>query len=187
MTDSIIQTVTILRNGGVLLYPTDTLWGIGCDATNEKAVENVYKIKQRSDSKSLIIIANTMSMVEQYVDHVPEIAYSLVELSNKPLTIIYPKARNIAPNAVAEDGSVAIRVIHQTFCEELLRKFKKPIISTSANISGTPAPNSFESIAETIKQGVDMIIPKSMDKEATNRPSSIIKLGTGGEIQIIRN
>jgi L-threonylcarbamoyladenylate synthase len=186
MNEIIVQAIDVLRHGGLLLYPTDTLWGIGCDATNEKAVEKIFALKQRADSKSLIVIADTMAMVERYVQQVPEIAYSLVELTAKPLTIIYPQAADLAPNAVAEDGSIGIRVVQHEFCTMLLRRFKKPIISTSANLSGTPAPATFHDIAESIKQGVDFVVPVVMDKGATHHPSSILKLGSSGEVKVIR-
>ncbi len=187
MNTAIIQeSVNILKSGGLILYPTDTVWGIGCDATNEKAVEKIYALKQRADSKSLIVVVDALTMLERYVQQVPEMAYSLIEVSDQPLTIIYPKAAGLAPNAVAEDGSIAIRIVDHDFCTALLRAFKKPIISTSANISGENTPAKFEAISDAIKQGVNLVIPQEWEKGATQTPSSIIKIGMHGEIQIIR-
>jgi L-threonylcarbamoyladenylate synthase len=182
----IAQALEVLQRGGLLLYPTDTLWGIGCDATNEQAVEKIYTLKQRAESKSLIVIADSMAMVAQYVHQVPDIAYALVDIAQRPLTIIYPRATGLAANATAADGSVAIRVVQHDFCRDLLRRFKKPIISTSANVSNTPAPATFHDIAVSIKQGVDFIVPATMDKGATGNPSSILQLGLTGEIKVIR-
>jgi L-threonylcarbamoyladenylate synthase len=182
----ITQALEVLQRGGLLLYPTDTLWGIGCDATSEQAVEKIYALKQRAESKSLIVIADSMAMVERYVHQVPDIAYSLAEIALQPLTIIYPHAEGLAANSIAADGSVAIRVVRHEFCEGLLRRFKKPIISTSANVSNAPSPATFHDIAVSIKQGVDFIVPIDMDKGATGKPSSILKLGSSGEVKVIR-
>lgn len=182
----VTQTLEVLQRGGLLLYPTDTLWGIGCDATNEQAVEKIFALKQRTESKSLILLADSMAMVERYVQQVPGMAYSLVEVALQPLTIIYPQAAGLAPNATAADGSIAIRVVQHDFCKALLRRFKKPVVSTSANVSGTPAPATFRDIADAIKQDVDFIVPALMDKGATGKPSSILKLGLTGEVEVIR-
>ncbi len=180
------QALEILRAGGLILYPTDTVWGIGCDATNEAAVAKVYALKQRSDAKSLIVMADSMGMVERYVQQVPPMAYDLTEVSDMPLTIVYPQAVNIAANALAEDGSIAIRIVKHAFCEELLRKFKRPVISTSANISTEPTPSMFAKISEEIKNGVDFVVDASLEKGATRKPSSIIKLGVDGTVAVIR-
>jgi len=180
------EALSALKKGGLLLYPTDTVWGIGCDATNEKAVEKVYALKQRTDSKSLIVLADSIAMVERYVQKVPDTAYMLMEVTDKPLTIIYPEAAGLAPNVVADDGSIAIRIVNHPFCKELLRLFKKPLVSTSANISGEKTPANFAAISDHIKQGVDYIAPADMEQGATQKPSSIIKLGLHNEIQIIR-
>ncbi|MDR3184765.1 MAG: threonylcarbamoyl-AMP synthase, partial [Prevotellaceae bacterium] len=176
----ITQALEVLRRGGLLLYPTDTLWGIGCDATNEQAVARIFALKQRTESKSLIVIADSMAMVERYVQRVPDMAYSLVEVALHPLTIIYPQAAGLAANVAAADGSVAIRVAQHDFCKALLHGFKKPVISTSANVSGAPAPTAFRDIAEVIKQGVDFVVPAGIDRGATGRPSSILRLGLSG-------
>jgi L-threonylcarbamoyladenylate synthase len=182
----VAQALEVLQRGGLLLYPTDTLWGIGCDATNAQAVEKIFTLKQRAESKSLIVIADSMAMVERYVRQVPDMAYSLVAITPQPLTIIYPQAAGLAANAVAADSSVAIRVVQHDFCRALLRRFKKPLISTSANVSNTPAPAAFRDIADVIQQGVDFIVPAAMDKGATGKPSSILQLGLTGEVKIIR-
>lgn len=187
LTDHIItQALEVIRRGGLLLYPTDTLWGIGCDATNEQAVEKIFTLKQRAESKSLIVIAKNMAMVERYVQQVPDMAYSLVEVAVQPLTIIYPQVAGLATNAVAADGSVAIRVVQHDFCKALLHRLKKPLVSTSANVSNTPAPATFHDIADAIKQGVDFIVPAVLDKGATGKPSPILKLGLTGEVEVIR-
>ncbi|MCL2097417.1 MAG: L-threonylcarbamoyladenylate synthase [Bacteroidales bacterium] len=180
------EALSVLKAGGLLLYPTDTVWGIGCDAANEKAVEKIYALKQRADSKSLIVLADGISMVERYVQKVPDTAYMLIEVSDKPLTIIYPAATGLASNVAAADGSVAIRIVNHPFCKELLRQFKRPLVSTSANISDEKTPKNFAAISDLIKQGVDYIVPTAMEQGATQKPSSIIKLGLRNEIQIIR-
>ena len=144
MNAQIDAAIDILKKGGIILYPTDTVWGIGCDATNEAAVEKVFKLKQRADSKSLITLVSDVDMVCKYVKEVPEIAISLIEINDKPMTIIYPEAIGLAKNVVAEDGSVGIRVPMSDFCTKLIGKFRRPIVSTSANISGNPAPAYFQ-------------------------------------------
>ena len=184
--EQIEKAVKVLKEGGVILYPTDTIWGIGCDATNEKAVEKVFAIKQRTDSKSLIILASDMDMVARYVREIPEMAVTLESINDKPLTIIYPEGINLAPNVTAEDGSIAIRIPKCDFCIELLRAFRKPIVSTSANISGTTAPRKYPDITEDIKAAVDLAVDPAFDKNATGRASSIIKLGLHNEVQVIR-
>jgi L-threonylcarbamoyladenylate synthase len=186
MEQLVAQALDVLRRGGLLLYPTDTLWGIGCDATNEQAVEKIFALKQRDESKSLIVIADSMAMVERYVRQVPDMAYSLVEITPQPLTIIYPQAAGLAANAVAADGSVAMRVVRHEFCSALLRRYNKPLVSTSANVSTPPAPATFRDIADVIKQGVDFIVPAAMDRGATGEPSSILRLGLSGEVKVIR-
>ena len=176
----------VLREGGVLLYPTDTIWGIGCDATDVKAVEKVFSLKRRSDSKSLIILACDMDMVAKYVKEIPEMAVTVESLSDKPLTIIYPEGINLASNVTAEDGSIAVRIPKSDFCVELVRAFGKPIVSTSANVSGTPAPKKFADISDEVKAAVDLTVDPSFEKGATCKASSIIKLGLHNEVQVIR-
>lgn len=152
------QALEVLRSGGLILYPTDTIWGIGCDATNEQAVQKVFALKQRTDAKSLLLLVDVVGRIPSYVEEVPDLAWDLVAFSTKPLSIIYDNARNLAKSVVAKDGSVGIRVCQEPFVKALLQQFKKPIVSTSANISGQTAPAIFENIVEEIKQGVDYIV-----------------------------
>lgn len=180
------ETLAVLRNGGVILYPTDTVWGIGCDATNEEAVAKVFKIKKREDSKSLVLLASDLDMVARYVKVIPSIAIDLVEVNDAPMTIIYPDAQGIAPNATAEDGSVGIRIPMNDFCKKLVRKLRHPLVSTSANISGEPTPKRFKDICLEIKDAVDFIVPPLMEADSTGKASQIIKVGLKGEVEIIR-
>jgi len=184
--EDIKQCINVLRNGGTILYPTDTIWGIGCDATNENAVRRVFEIKQRSDSKSLILLADNATQISTYVEEIPEIAYDLIEISDKPLTIIYPAARNLAKSTVAADGSVGFRVPKDDFCKKLCSAFCKPIVSTSANISGEKSPACFAEISESIKQSVDYVVQFRQNDRTVSVPSSIIKLSKNAEFQIIR-
>lgn len=184
--EEIKKACQVLNQGGVILYPTDTVWGIGCDATNPEAVKKVYDIKQRVDSKAMLVLVNNEVKVDFYVSDAPEVAWSLIELATKPLTIIYDNARNLAPNLLAEDGSVGIRVTQELFSKELCFRFRKAIVSTSANISGQPSPASFAEISEEVKQAVDYIVGYRQDEKAGAKPSSIIKLGKGGAVKIIR-
>ena len=197
VTDVVSEALKVLREGGVILYPTDTVWGIGCDATNEKAVARVFEIKRRSESKSLVMLACDLDMVAKYVRQIPSVAIDLVEVNDRPMTIIYPEAQYLAPNAVAQDGSVGIRVPYvdpeekgslrsADFCVELVRRLRKPLVSTSANISGEPAPGSFKEISEEIKSAVDYVVPPKYGQGASGRASQIISLGLGGEVRIIR-
>ena len=191
-TPIIQEAVKVLREGGVILYPTDTVWGIGCDATNEKAVARVFEIKRRSEAKSLVLLACDLDMVAKHVKEIPSIAIDLVEVNDAPMTIIYPGAQYLAPNAVAEDGSVGIRIPRAednpagAFCKELVYRLRRPLVSTSANISGEPTPASFAEISEEIKGAVDYVVPKPFGAGATGRSSQIIKLGLGGEVEILR-
>ena len=176
ISEDIKQACEVMERGGVILYPTDTIWGIGCDATNAEAVKRVYEIKQ-TDSEP---------KVEYYVSEVPETAWQLLDVAVKPLTIIYPGARNLAPNLLAEDGSIAIRITHEAFSKELCRRFKKAIVSTSANISGQPSPHNFAEVSDEIKAAVDYIVEARRDETKEAVPSSIIKLESDGSIKIIR-
>lgn len=175
-----------MREGGVILYPTDTIWGIGCDATNEDAVRRVYEIKQRQDSKAMLVLVDSSVKVDFYVRDVPEVAWDLIDLANKPLTIIYSGARNLAANLLAEDGSVGIRVTNEDFSKRLCQQFRKAIVSTSANISGQPSPKNFSEISEEVKSAVDYIVGYRQEEMSNPKPSSIIKLDKGGVIKIIR-
>lgn len=184
--EEIKKACEVLQKGGVILYPTDTVWGIGCDATNEEAVKRVYEIKKRADSKAMLVLVDSDVKVDYYVQDVPEVAWDLIQYATKPLTVIYDGARNLAPNLIGEDGSVGIRVTFEEFSKQLCFRFRKAIVSTSANISGEPAPASFSEIQEEIKQAVDYIVGYRQDEPAGAKPSSILKLGKGGVIRIIR-
>ena len=186
------EAVEILRKGGVILYPTDTVWGIGCDATNEKAVARVFEIKRRSEAKSLVLLASDLDMVAKYIKVIPSIAIDLVEVNDAPMTIIYPGAQYLASNVMAADGSVGIRIPLTeenpagAFCRELVYRLRRPVVSTSANISGEPTPASFAEISDEIKGAVEYVVPKPFGAGATGRSSQIIKLGLGGEVEILR-
>lgn len=180
------NALQVLRNGGVILYPTDTVWGLGCDATNTDAVKKIFEIKRREDSKSMLVLMENPNMLRAYITEVPEIAWELIEVSDKPLTIIYPGAKNLAPNLIAEDGTIGIRITAETFTEHLIQQFRRPIVSTSANLSGKPTPQNFNQIEEEILTVVDYVVQYRQDDISKSKPSSIIKLGLGGQIQIIR-
>jgi len=186
MNEDISKALETLNNGGVILYPTDTVWGLGCDATNEKAVERIYKIKKRSEQKGMLVLLDNENKIPLYINEMPEIAWDLIELSEKPLTIIYSGAKQLAKNLVAPDGSIGIRISTDSFNQKLIQQFKKPLVSTSANISGEPAPQNFDEISEEILHAVDYIVKWRQDDLNKIRPSSIIKLGQGGEVRIIR-
>jgi len=185
MTAEINKAIEILQNGGLILYPTDTVWGIGCDATNENAVKKVYELKKREDSKALICLVANDFMLEKHITNVPETAWDIIDLSDKPTTIIYDNPRGIAKNLIASDNTLAIRIASDKFCQYLINKYKKPIVSTSANVSGLPAPKSFHEISEYILKGVDYVVNLNRDKK-NGSPSSIIKLANDGTVKIIR-
>jgi L-threonylcarbamoyladenylate synthase len=185
MIEDIKKACQVMREGGVILYPTDTIWGIGCDATNEDAVRRVYEIKQRQDSKAMLVLVDSSVKVDFYVRDVPEVAWDLIDLADKPLTIIYSGARNLAANLL-EDGSVGIRVTNEDFSKRLCQQFRKAIVSTSANISGQPSPKNFSEISEEVKSAVDYIVGYRQEEMSNPKPSSIIKLDKGGVIKIIR-
>jgi L-threonylcarbamoyladenylate synthase len=186
MRDDIRKACEVMNKGGVILYPTDTIWGIGCDATNEEAVKRVYEIKKRADSKAMLVLVDNAVKVDFYVNQAPEVAFDLIELATKPLTIIYDDAKNLAPNLIAEDGSVGIRVTSETFSNQLCYRFRKAIVSTSANVSGEPSPATFEDISEEIKGAVDYIVQSRQNERTVSKSSSIIKLGKGGQVKVIR-
>jgi len=186
MQEDIKKALETLRNGGVILYPTDTVWGLGCDATNAKAVARVYEIKKREDSKSMLVLIDHSGRLNSYVGEIPEIAWELIDAADSPLTVIYPNAKNLANNLLAEDGSIGIRVSGDKFCAELIKRFNKPIVSTSANISGEKTPAVFKEISEEIIESVDYVVEWRQDDYTKTPPSSIIKLGEGGLFKIIR-
>ena len=184
--EEVKKSLDILQQGGMILYPTDTIWGIGCDATNKETVARIYQLKKRADSKSMLVLMENINLLQQYMDEVPEMAYELIEVSDKPLTIIYPGAKNLAENIIASDQTVGIRLTEEPFTQKLIQRFRKPIVSTSANISGQPSPAFFDEVGQEIRDGVDYVVNYRHDDRTPSSPSSIIKLGVGGEIQIIR-
>lgn len=186
MNEEIRKACEILNAGGIILYPTDTIWGIGCDATNEDAVRKVFELKRREDSKAMIVLLDSEAKLPYYVKDVPEISWDLIEVSEKPLTIIYDDARNVASNLIAEDGSLAIRITKEKFSNELCKRFRKALVSTSANISGSLSPLNFTEISDEIKQNVDYVVNYRQEENVKFKPSSIIKLSSNGQIKIIR-
>lgn len=180
------EAVNCLRNGGIILYPTDTIWGIGCDATNSEAVKKIFALKKRADSKSMLVLVNNEVALERLVDEIPEIAWDLLSAAVNPLTVIYDNAHGIAPELLSEDGSLGIRITKERFSSELCRRLRQPIVSTSANLSGGKSPSNFEEIPEEIKNGVDYIVKYRQIDQSHNTPSNIIKLSHKGEIKIIR-
>ncbi|MDR2144844.1 MAG: threonylcarbamoyl-AMP synthase [Tannerella sp.] len=175
-----------LKGGGLVLYPTDTIWGIGCDATDEQAVKRVYELKKRTDSKAMIVLLDAPAKLERYVEEVPEMAYDIVELSDNPITIIYPEGKNLAAGLLAENKSIAIRITREIFSKTLCETFRKPVVSTSANISGEPSPRSFSDISDEIKNGVDYIVQYGQTDTAPKKPSSILQLNLDNTVKIIR-
>jgi L-threonylcarbamoyladenylate synthase len=169
-----------------LLYPTDTIWGLGCDPADESAVNRIFQLKSRGENKSLIILADSLSMIERYVTEIPEIVYELAEVSDTPLTIIYPKGKNLAKGVCNEDGSVAIRICKDEFCYLLINRFRKPIVSTSANLSGSPSPANFGEIEKELISKVDYVVKFRQDDRSRSLASPVIKVNTDGTIKIIR-
>ncbi|MDQ7948442.1 MAG: L-threonylcarbamoyladenylate synthase [Pedobacter sp.] len=186
MKKEIEKTLQILHDGGVILYPTDTVWGLGCDATNEAAVAKVNEIKGRAADKSLIILLDTENKLQSYVTEIPEVAYSLIEYAEKPLTIVFSDAKNLAKNVINADGSVGIRIVRHPFCEQLLQRFRKPIVSTSANVSGQPSPRFFDEISEEILHAVNYIVDFEQENRTPKSPSTIVKIGPSGQFEFIR-
>ena len=176
----------MLRKGGVILYPTDTVWGIGCDATNDEAVRRIFGIKHRDGAKSLVLLASDMDMVAKHVRQIPSIAVDLVEVNDAPMTIIYPEGQYLAPSVIAEDGSVGIRIPMNEFCRNLVYKLRRPLVSTSANISGEPTPGCYGEISQEIVSAVDYVVAPQLENGASGRASQIIKVGLRGEVEIIR-
>ena len=175
MTEDIKKACEVMAAGGIILYPTDTIWGIGCDATNEKAVQRVYELKRRADNKAMLVLMDSEAKLDRYVSDVPDIAWDLISVSDKPLTIIYSSAKNLG-----------IRITNEEFSKKLCERFRKPLVSTSANVSGEPSPANFSEVSEVIKEGVDYIVSYRQDDMSKAAPSGIIKLGAGGLVQVIR-
>ena len=186
MEEEIKNALAVLHKGGTILYPTDTVWGIGCDARNKEAVNKIFKIKQRAEYKSMVVLVCDEKMVNRYVKEVPALAWELIETAEEPLTLIYPDGRMLAENIIAADGSVGIRIVKDEFCKNLIHKFGKPIVSTSANVSGEPSPNSFNDIKLDIMNKVDYIVNLRQKEINNTKPSTIIKIAMNGEFKIIR-
>lgn len=186
MEKEIQSALEVLRTGGTILYPTDTVWGIGCDATNTKAVEKVFAAKERPGAKSMIVLVDSEQMLNRYVNEVPAQAWDLIEASERPMTIVYDGVRGLAPALYADDRSAAIRLIKDPFCAKLIHKLGKPLVSTSANLSGEPAPAGFSSISNKIISNVDHVVNWRQEEQINSLPSSIVRLKNNGEVQVIR-
>jgi len=186
MKEDIQRAAEVLLNGGVILYPTDTIWGLGCDPTDKDAVNRIYNIKKRDDTRSMLVLVDSTNQLMNYVDMVPDLAFDLIDLSENPITIIYSGAKNFATNLISSDGSIGIRISRDLFNLRLINKFKKPIVSTSANISGNKAPGTFKEINQEIIDSVDYVVNWRQEETKPSIPSSIIKLGIKGEIKILR-
>jgi len=184
--DEVNKALKVLQDGGIILYPTDTIWGIGCDATNTEAVKKIFALKQREESKSMIILIDTDNKLQSYIAEVPEIAYQLIEFAENPLTLVMPGARNISPALIAEDGSVGLRVSSNPFCQQLIQRLRKPIVSTSANISGQPSPEYFSKIDQEIIDGVDYVVDIDQHSTEIRKPSTIMRLDPNGSFEFIR-
>jgi L-threonylcarbamoyladenylate synthase len=185
--DDIRNALKTLREGGVILYPTDTVWGLGCDATNAEAVRKIYTIKQRAGNKSLIILVNSPGMLERYVDNPPEVALQIAELTESPLTIVYDRGRSLAEGVASADGSVGVRVCQDPFCDELITGLRKPLVSTSANISGSDAPAIFDEISDEMKASVDYVCLWRQDDRSRAKASSVIRVSGNGVVKILRS
>ena len=185
MSEEVHNAYEVIKNGGIILYPTDTVWGIGCDATNEEAVKKIFALKQRSESKSMIVLVNGERMMHQVFNEIPEVAWQILDYAEKPTTLILDKPKNVAKNLIAEDNSLAVRMVKEPFCYKLMERMKKPLVSTSANISGMFTPKSFKEISPEIIKGVDYVVNLHHDKICKN-PSTIIKLGLDSQVKIIR-
>ena len=175
----------IIKEGGIILYPTDTVWGIGCDATNPEAIAKIYKLKQRAETQSMICLMNGEKMLYNVFKEIPEVAWQIMDLSENPTTLILDNPRNVAPNIIAPDKTLGIRLVKEPFCFKLMERMKKPLVSTSANISGQPTPKSFKEISPVILKGVDYVVNLNKDK-ISGKPSTIIKLGNDAQVKIIR-
>ena len=184
--EEIARALTVLKGGGIILYPTDTVWGIGCDATNAEAVEKIYRLKKRSDTKSMLVLTDKIDNVSKYAHRVPDVAWQLLEVADKPLTLILPEARGVAENLVPEEKTIGIRVTAHEFCRKLIHKLNRPLVSTSANVAGTETPSTFSEISREIREGVDYVVNTAVEGRPTRKASSIVQLGLSGEIKVIR-
>ncbi|MBU0765416.1 MAG: threonylcarbamoyl-AMP synthase [Bacteroidetes bacterium] len=186
MKKDIARALEILKSGGTILFPTDTVWGIGCDSTNPLAVEKVYRIKMRTDNKSMLVLLDDPARIPSYVSEVPEIAWQLIDVSDKPLTLIYHRAKNLAANLINQDGSIGIRITAESFSRELVRRFRKPVVATSANTGGESYPRFFSEISDNIRYSVDYVVKYRQKESIPAKPSAIIRVGEGGLVEIIR-
>lgn len=185
-TEDIKNCLDVLRRGGIILYPTDTIWGLGCDATNADSVNRIFSIKAREESKSLLVLVNSIGMLERYVTEIPRTASELITVTDSPLTVIYPEGRNLAAGVCANDGSVGIRICNEEFCNELISRFRKPVVSTSANLSGQPSPRHFGEIDEIITGKADYVVRYRQNDRQKHSPSPVIKVEKDGSFKIIR-
>ncbi|MDY6147441.1 MAG: L-threonylcarbamoyladenylate synthase [Porphyromonas sp.] len=186
MTTVVKETVSVLRSGGIVLYPTDTVWGLGCDATNEEAVQRLIRLKHRAQGKSMLVLLDSDAKLPSYVQEVPSIAYDLIDAAIRPLTLIYPGARNLAPSLIAPDGSIGIRITREKISQAICQQLRVPIVSTSANISGNQTPRFFSEIDPEVVTAVDYVVPLRQDDRTSALPSEIIKLGVHNEVTLIR-
>jgi len=184
--DEVAKAFKIIQDGGIILYPTDTIWGIGCDATNTEAVQKIYRLKQRDEAKSMIILLDNDNKLQSYVAEVPDVAYDLIEFAENPLTLVMPGAKNISPALINKDGSIAIRVVKNDFCEQLIQRMRKPLVSTSANISGKASPQYFSQVDQEIIDGVDYVVDIDQHSMEIKNPSTIMRLEPGGKFEFIR-
>jgi L-threonylcarbamoyladenylate synthase len=184
--DEVNKALEVLKNGGVIIYPTDTVWGLGCDATNEAAVAKINEIKGRPADKSLIVLLDNDNKIQSYVNEIPDVAYELIEYTENPLTIVFTGAKNVAKNVINADGSIAIRIVKHDFCTQLLQRFRKPIVSTSVNLSGKPTPRFFDEIDPEMIEAVDYVVDLEQENRTPKKPSTIIKLGPSGQFEFIR-
>lgn len=184
--DDIVACLDVLRRGGIILYPTDTIWGIGCDATNEAAVQKIFELKQRHESNSMIVLLADQRSLFKYVATLDLEVFDYLENTSKPTTVVYENAVNLADNVINADGTIGIRIVKEEFCKDLVIRFGKPIVSTSANLSGSASPKFYDEISEEIKNGVDYIVRYRQDDTATRQPSSVVKWSTGGKVTVIR-
>ncbi|MCQ2082928.1 MAG: threonylcarbamoyl-AMP synthase [Bacteroidaceae bacterium] len=180
------KAVEVMRQGGIILYPTDTIWGIGCDAANSQAVRRIFELKRRSDSKSMLSLLDSDAKLGYYVPDIPDVAYDLMDMSEKPVTIIYDNVRHLAPELVAQDGSAGIRITRESFSRDLCARLGGAVVSTSANISGEPSPQCFAEVSKQILEGVDYVVAYRQDDNSKASASSIVKLGSGGLVKVIR-
>ena len=184
--DEVKKAFDVIQQGGIILYPTDTIWGIGCDATNTEAIKKIYTLKQRAQEKSMIILLDTENKLESYIREVPAIVYDLIDFAESPLTLVMPGARNISPLLISDDGSVGVRVSKHPFCQQLIQRMRKPLVSTSANISGKPSPQNFTQIAAEIIEGVDYVVDIDQHDLSVKKPSTIMRIDPSGLFEFIR-